>query len=87
MSNTKVTWEKEDGSWGVVGINFDLQKLNPILCGALRKLKDYEAICDTPCKLREIDELYREKCEEVNALKAELNKIKAAAQEVSTEEN
>lgn len=80
--SAKLTWEKEDGSWGVVGMNFDLQKLNPTLYGALRKLKDYENICDTPDKLKKIDELYREKCEEVNALMAELNTIQAAAQEV-----
>lgn len=66
-----LTWTKEDGTWGVTGMDFNLAKLNPLLYGALAKLKDYEKICDSPDKLREIDELYREKCEEVNALKAE----------------
>lgn len=67
-----LTWTKEDGTWGVHGIEFNLEKLSPIMYGALAKLKDYEAICDSPDKLREIDELYREKCEEVNKLKAKV---------------
>lgn len=70
-----LTWTKEDGTWGVKGIDFNLEKLSPIMYGALSKLKDYEAICDSPDKLKEIDELYREKCEEVNALKAEKTKV------------
>lgn len=65
----RLTWTKEDGSWGVTGMDFNLAKLSPVLYGALAKLKDYEEICDSPDKLREIDELYREKCEEVNKLK------------------
>ena len=66
MSNTKLTWEKEDGSWGVTGMEFDLRKLNPILYNALNKLKEYEKICDSPEKLHEIDMLYLRKCEEIN---------------------
>ena len=66
MSNTKLTWEKEDGSWGVTGMEFDLRKLNPILYNALNKLKEYEKICDSPEKLHEIDRLYLKKCEEIN---------------------
>lgn len=68
----RLTWTKEDGTWGVTGMDFNLAKLSPVLYGALAKLKDYEMVCDSPDKLKEIDELYREKCEEVNALKAKL---------------
>lgn len=37
----------------------------------LEKLAQYEDICDEPSKLKDIDKLYLEKCEEVNKLKAE----------------
>ena len=36
------------------------------------KLKAYEDIIDDPDKLKLIDELYLERCEEINRLKAEL---------------
>lgn len=72
----RLTWTKEDGTWGVTGIDFNLEKLNPLMYGALSKLKDYEEVCDSPDKLREIDNLYREKCEEVNKLKVEMEELK-----------
>lgn len=71
---SKLITVKEDGIWHVNGADFDMKKLSSYLYGALYKLKHYEEICDSPDKLREIDEMYREKCEEVNRLKAELEK-------------
>ena len=38
----------------------------------LKELKEYRGICDSPEKLKLIDELYLERCEEINRLKAEL---------------
>lgn len=40
------------------------------------KLKAYEDICDSPEKLKLIDELYLERCEEINRLKEELAEYK-----------
>lgn len=39
---------------------------------AMGQLKKYEDVGLTPDQIRQVDELYREKCEEVNRLKAEL---------------
>ena len=60
----RLTWKKENGEWGIKGV--DLTKVTPEVYGALCKLKDYEEICDSPDKLREIDEMYLEKCKEIN---------------------
>lgn len=76
---SKLITVKEDGIWHVNGADFDMKKLSSYLYGALYKLKHYEEICDSPDKLREIDKMYREKCEEVNRLKAELEKSRQSA--------
>lgn len=43
-----------------------------IIVNLLFDLKEYRNICDSPEKLKLIDELYLERCEEINMLKAEL---------------
>ena len=50
-------------------------------CDAYTKLAQYEDICDDPEKLKFIDELYLEKCEEINRLKAELAGYKELKEE------
>lgn len=73
----RMTWKKEDGTWGLEGMDFEWSKLSPSLYGALCKLKDYEEICDSPSKLREIDNLYLDKCEEVVMLEQEIITLRA----------
>ena len=38
----------------------------------MKELREYRSICDSPEKLKNIDALYLERCEESNKLKAEL---------------
>ena len=45
-------------------------------CDAYTKLAQYEDIIDNPEKLKIIDELYLERCEEINRLNAELAEYK-----------
>lgn len=45
----------------------------------VQKLKNYEDIIDDPEKLKIIDALYLERCEEINRLKAELEEVRNKA--------
>lgn len=45
-----------------------------IIC--IEELQEYRSICDSPEKLKLIDALYLERCEEINKLKAELTEIR-----------
>ncbi len=65
----RLTWKKEDGTWGL--INADIKECPREFYGALCKLKDYEETGLEPDKIAEIDELYLEKCREVNGMKTE----------------
>ena len=47
----------------------------------LTELWEYRKICDSPEKLKLIDELYLERCEEINRLKAELAEYKKLEEE------
>lgn len=61
-----------NGCWGIEGV--DLTKLNDSkVYGALYKLHQYEKSGLQPEQVIEMDELYREKCEEVNRLNIQLN--------------
>lgn len=70
------------GNWGVKGLPWkDLypgqtitQKTYEKLYGCLTKLMQYEEVGPSPEQLEEIDELYQEKCKEVNQLKKELER-------------
>ena len=42
----------------------------------MKELREYRSVCDSPEKLKLIDELYLERCEEINKLKAENEKLK-----------
>lgn len=66
----RLTYDNKDGSWGIHG--YDIRRVPASVYGALCKLKDYEDICESPDKLRQVDELYQEKCREVNHLKDQL---------------
>ncbi len=66
-----ITYSK-NGCWGIEGV--DLTKLNDSkVYGALYKLHKYEESGLEPEQLSDIDELYREKCEEVNRLNIKFN--------------
>ena len=45
---------------------------NNIAIKCIEELQEYRSICDSPEKLRLVDELYLERCEEINRLKAKL---------------
>lgn len=47
----------------------------------LKELKEYRSICDSTEKLKLIDELYLERCEEINRLKVELEEYKKLEEE------
>ena len=42
----------------------------------MKELREYRSVCDSPEKLKLIDALYLERCEEINKLKAENKDLK-----------
>ena len=66
----RLTFTRADGTWGISGVCWE--KVPRELYGALHKLKDYEEICESVDALRQVSELFLEKCEEVNRLQMEL---------------
>ncbi len=70
----RLTFEKEDGTWGIKG--YDIKKVPGVLYGALCKLRMYERTNLTPEQIEEMDELYLEKCKEINRLNTELEELK-----------
>ena len=70
----RLTWKRKDGSWGLHGV--DVASLNNTLYGVAAKLKDYEETGLAPDQIRNMDELYLEKCEEVNRLKSEIQRLR-----------
>lgn len=71
----RLTYKNPDGTFGLNN-GYDMQKVPTELYGAIWKLKDYEETGLDPETLKEIDKLYLEKCEEVNRIKAELERLK-----------
>ena len=65
--NKMLTRQSPDGNWEVTGIPWS--KIQGSLYGALCKLRDYEKTGLQPGQIVEMNELYLEKCREVNALK------------------
>ena len=47
----------------------------------MKELREYRSVCDSPEKLKLIDALYLERCEEINRLKAELTEYKKLEEE------
>lgn len=62
-----LTRQRPDGDWEVTGIPWS--EIQGSLYGALCKLRDYEKTGLQPGQIVEMNELYLEKCREVNALK------------------
>ena len=62
-----LTRQSPDGNWEVTGIPWS--EIQGSLYGALCKLRDYEKTGLQPGQIVEMNELYLEKCREVNALK------------------
>lgn len=62
-----LTRQRPDGDWEVTGIPWS--EIQGSLYGALCKLRDYEKTGLQPGQILEMNELYLEKCREVNALK------------------
>ena len=54
---------------------------NNIAIKCIEELQEYRSICDSPEKLKLIDALYLERCEEINMLKAELEEYKKLEEE------
>ena len=54
------------------GNDKDLIEYTENILKFLKELQEYRSICDSPEKLKLIDDLYLERCEEINRLKAEL---------------
>lgn len=52
---------------------------NNIAIKCIEELQEYRSICKSPEKLKIIDELYLERCEEINRLKAELAEVRNKA--------
>ena len=65
--NKMLTRQSPDGNWEVTGIPWS--EIQGSLYGALCKLRDYEKTGLQPGQILEMNELYLEKCREVNALK------------------
>lgn len=63
------------------GNDKDLMEYTENILKFLKELKEYRNICDSPEKLKLIDELYLERCEEINSLNAELAEYKKLEEE------
>ena len=94
---SRLTFKNPDGTFGLNN-GYDMHKIPTELYGAIWKLKDYEEtelspeevmeykeLGVAPVQLLKIDKLYKEKCEEVNRLAAELQKYKQAVDKIPTE--
>ena len=62
----RITYDTPQGEWGINGIN--IKDVPGPLYGAMCKLHEYEKTGLDPDDIYKIDELYREKCEQVNNL-------------------
>lgn len=69
-----ITFRNDDGSWGMHG--YDVRSIPGGLYGAAFKLMEYESTGLEPQDVKWMDELYRQKCEEVAKLKKENDKLK-----------
>lgn len=67
----RLTYKNPNGTWGMNN-GYDMTKVPSKLYGALYKLKDYEETGLSPEQIIQLDEIYLEKCEEINKLKKEI---------------
>jgi hypothetical protein len=81
--NNRLT-QKDNVHWCVKGLPWENLSIGvPVtqetwehLYGALHKLLDYEEVGPSPQELMLIDDFYRERCEEINRLQEENEKLK-----------
>ena len=66
----RLTWKKPDGTWGLA--NGDIKAVPREYYGHMCKLKDYEETGLEPGRIEEVNELYLEKCKEVNELQEKI---------------
>jgi hypothetical protein len=79
----RLTERDQHGNWRINGLPWEklhtgeivTQEMGEKIYGALAKLKVYEDLELTPEQIRELDELYRKKCEEVAKLDKELSRV------------
>lgn len=76
----RLTWKKPDGTWGLV--NGDIKAVPKEYYGYMCKLKDYEETGLDPNRIEEVNELYLEKCKEVNRLEAKLEEYQNYAENI-----
>lgn len=67
---SRLTWKKPDGTWGLV--NGDIKEVPREYYGYMCKLKDYEETGLDPNRIEEVNELYLEKCKEINLLERKI---------------
>lgn len=76
--NSRLTFHSPDGSWGLNN-GYDMKKVPSELYGALWKLKDYEDTGLQPDQIEQMNDLYLDKCEEVNELEKQLEELHRTA--------
>lgn len=72
-----LTYYNSDGTWGLK--YSDIKAVPGELYGAMFKLMQYERTGLSPEQIIEMDELYKEKCQEVAELEERIKKLEAAA--------
>ena len=69
----RLTWNKPNGEWGLVGVAEDeFKNVGSKIYAALCKLKDYEDTGLEPKQLYEMDETHKKTCKELERLKEAL---------------
>lgn len=63
----RLTFKNQDGTWGIKG--YDIKKVPTELYGAICKLMDYEETQLSPNQIKEMDNMYQDKCREVERYK------------------
>lgn len=80
--NSRLTFHSPDGSWGLNN-GYDMKKVPSELYGALWKLKDYEDTGLQPDQIEQMNDLYLDKCKEVNKLRRQIRELRMAAEIVA----
>lgn len=74
----RLTFRNPDGSWGLNN-GYDIKKVPGELYGALYKLKDYEDTGLQQDQIEQMNDLYLDKCKEVNELQRQIRELRMAA--------
>lgn len=70
-----LTYQCDDGTWGLTS-GYDVSAVPKELYGPIIKLMHYERSGLSPDQLADVDQLFREKCEEVVKLQAKNKELK-----------